>query len=95
MGTHLDLAQAQMRDRDELSKVRAELVIERRAMANLQEREAAILARMTDRQDAIAALLASDRDVGVSPTPVPVDDAVRASEAQEEASTDSVVETVW
>jgi len=65
MSNHLELAQRQIEDRAELGRVRAELSIQRKALANLEEREAAIVDRMTDRGLAVAALLEADKATGL------------------------------
>lgn len=65
MSNHLELAQRQIDDRQELLKVRQEMAIQRKGLANLEDREAAIIARMDDRQDAITALLQADKSAGL------------------------------
>lgn len=65
MSNHLELAQRQIDDRQELLKVRQEMAIQRKALANLEDREDAIIARMDDRQDAITALLQADKSAGL------------------------------
>jgi hypothetical protein len=66
MGNHLDMAQRQIEDRAELGRVRAELSIQRKALANLEEREAGIVDRMTERAAAVAALLEADKATGLT-----------------------------
>ena len=66
MSNHLELAQRQIEDRAELGRVRAELSIQRKALANLEYREAAIVDRMTDRGLALAALLEADKATGLT-----------------------------
>jgi hypothetical protein len=65
MGNHLDMAQRQIEDRAELSRVRAELAIQRKALANLEEREVAIVGRMDERLLAVASLLEADKAIGL------------------------------
>jgi hypothetical protein len=65
MGNHLDMAQRQIEDRAELSRVRAELAIQRKALANLEEREVAIVGRMDERLLAMASLLEADKAIGL------------------------------
>jgi hypothetical protein len=65
MGNHLDMAQRQIEDRAELSRVRAELAIQRKALANLEEREIAIVGRMDERLLAMASLLEADKAIGL------------------------------
>jgi hypothetical protein len=69
MGNHLDMAQRQIEDRAELSRVRAELAIQRKALANLEEREVAIVGRMDERLLAMASLLEADKVVGLAVEP--------------------------
>jgi hypothetical protein len=69
MGNHLDMAQRQIEDRAELSRVRAELAIQRKALANLEEREVAIVGRMDERLLAVASLLEADKVVGLAVEP--------------------------
>jgi len=66
---HLDMAQRQIEDRAELSRVRAELAIQRKALANLEEREVAIVGRMDERLLAVASLLEADKVVGLAVEP--------------------------
>jgi hypothetical protein len=75
MGNHLDMAQRQIEDRAELSRVRAELAIQRKALANLEEREVAIVGRMDERLLAVASLLEADKAIGlvVEPSVASVD----------------------
>ena len=75
MGNHLDMAQRQIEDRAELSRVRAELAIQRKALANLEEREVAIVGRMDERLLAVATLLEADKAIGlvVEPSVASVD----------------------
>jgi hypothetical protein len=69
MGNHLDMAQRQIEDRAELSRVRAELAIQRKALANLEEREVAIVGRMDERLLAVASLLEADKAIGLAVEP--------------------------
>jgi len=69
MGNHLDMAQRQIEDRAELSRVRAELAIQRKALANLEEREVAIVGRMDERLLAMASLLEADKAIGLAVEP--------------------------
>lgn len=64
MSNHLELAQRQIEDRAELVRVRGELGIQRKALANLEKREAAIVELMTERGVAVAALLEADKAIG-------------------------------
>ncbi len=66
MSNHLELAQRQIEDRAELGRVRAELGIQRKALANLEDREAGIVERMTERAAAVAALLEADKATGLT-----------------------------
>ena len=66
MSNHLELAQRQIEDRAELGRVRAELGIQRKALANLEDREAAIVDRMTERGLTVAALLEADKATGLT-----------------------------
>jgi len=66
MSNHLELAQRQIEDRAELGRVRSELSIQRKALANLEDREAAIVDRMTERGLAVAALLEADKATGLA-----------------------------
>lgn len=75
MSNHLELAQRQIEDRSELVKVRAELAIQRKGVANLEEREAGIVARMTERQATITALVEADMSAGLQ-APVTTETAV-------------------
>lgn len=72
MSNHLELAQRQIEDRAELGRVRAELSIQRKALANLEDREAGIVERMDERAAAVAALLEADKATGLA---VAVDEA--------------------
>jgi hypothetical protein len=73
MGNHLDMAQRQIEDRAELSRVRAELAIQRKALANLEEREVAIVTRMDERLLAMATLLEADKAIGLAVEPPAVE----------------------
>jgi len=66
MSNHLELAQRQIEDRAELGRVRAELSIQRKALANLEDREAGIVERMDERAAAVAALLEADKATGLT-----------------------------
>ena len=66
MSNHLELAQRQIEDRAELGRVRAELSIQRKALANLEDREAGIVERMDERAVAVAALLEADKATGLT-----------------------------
>jgi hypothetical protein len=66
MSNHLELAQRQIEDRAELGRVRAELSIQRKALANLEDRELGIVERMTERWLAVAALLEADKATGLA-----------------------------
>ena len=66
MSNHLELAQRQIEDRAELGRVRAELSIQRKALANLEDREAGIVERMDERAAAVAALLEADKATGLA-----------------------------
>ena len=66
MSNHLELAQRQIEDRAELGRVRAELSIQRKALANLEDREAGIVKRMDERAAAVAALLEADKATGLT-----------------------------
>jgi hypothetical protein len=63
------MAQRQIEDRAELSRVRAELAIQRKALANLEEREVAIVGRMDERLLAVASLLEADKAIGLAVEP--------------------------
>jgi hypothetical protein len=66
VSNHLELAQRQIEDRAELGRVRAELGIQRKALANLEDREAGIVERMDERAAAVAALLEADKATGLA-----------------------------
>jgi hypothetical protein len=54
-----------------LVKVRAELAIQRKGIANLEEREASIISRMTERQATITALVEADMGAGLQAPAAP------------------------
>ena len=85
MGNHLDMAQRQIEDRAELSRVRAELAIQRKALANLEEREVAIVGRMDERLLAMASLLEADKAIGLA-----VEPSVASVDADADADADAV-----
>ena len=90
MGNHLDMAQRQIEDRAELSRVRAELAIQRRALANLEEREVAIVARMDERLLAVASLLEADKAIGLAVEPPALEVTIETTPVDADADADAV-----
>ena len=90
MGNHLDMAQRQIEDRAELSRVRAELAIQRKALANLEEREVAIVGRMDERLLAVASLLEADKVVGLAVEPPALEVTIETTPVDADADADAV-----
>jgi hypothetical protein len=89
MGNHLDMAQRQIEDRAELSRVRAELAIQRRALANLEEREVAIVGRMDERLLAMASLLEADKAIGLAVEPPALEVTIETTPVDADADADA------
>ena len=90
MGNHLDMAQRQIEDRAELSRVRAELAIQRKALANLEEREVAIVGRMDERLLAMASLLEADKAIGLAVEPPALEVTIETTPVDADADADAV-----
>jgi shikimate 5-dehydrogenase len=90
MGNHLDMAQRQIEDRSELSRVRAELAIQRKALANLEEREVAIVGRMDERLLAIASLLEADKAIGLAVEQPALEVTIETTPVDADADADAV-----
>jgi hypothetical protein len=90
MGNHLDMAQRQIEDRAELSRVRAELAIQRKALANLEEREVAIVGRMDERLLAMASLLEADKAIGLVVEPPALEVTIETTPVDADADADAV-----
>ena len=87
---HLDMAQRQIEDRAELSRVRAELAIQRKALANLEEREVAIVGRMDERLLAVATLLEADKAIGLAVEPPALEVTIETTPVDADADADAV-----